>query len=339
MPKVSVLMPVYNGEKYISQAINSVLSQSFTDFELIVIDDGSTDKSAEIVGSYSDKRIRYVANQTNLGLAGARNRAIEISDGDYLAWLDCDDISLPERLRKQVSLLDEHPNIGLCGTWVRTLGLDSEKFWRYASDPGFVRARMLFDDPIATSAAMVRRRCLSGEDLCFDARFPPAEDYELWERISRTSAVCNISEVLTLYRIHPNQISAIRHEQQRKSVWKIQSRLLHQLHIYPTDEEKLLHLDIGVGWHFDADKVRHKLTEHWLNKLVNANDKTAVFPREGFRDVIAERWFLANLVAVRKGTASWKHYGKSKLSSSRASRLVRLARLLSLSVRYGNHGA
>lgn len=335
MPKVSVLMPVYNGEKYIGQAINSVLSQSFRDFELIVIDDGSTDKTAEIVGTYSDKRVRYVANPTNLGLAGARNRAIEISNGDYLAWLDCDDISLPSRLLKQVALLDEHPNVGLCGTWVRTLGLDSEQVWQYPSDPGFTRARMLFDDPIATSAAMVRRSCLSAEEFCFDTRFPPAEDYDLWERVSRTNGACNIAEVLTLYRIHPNQISTIRREQQRKSVWEIQFRLLKQLYVAPSEEEKTLHLDIGAGWHFVADEAQLNLTEEWLNKLAGANDKTAVFPKEGFRDVLAERWFLANLEAVRGGKTSWRRYGKSGLISMGASRLRRQARLLLESVRHG----
>lgn len=335
MPKVSVLMPVYNGEKYIGQAIDSVLSQSFSDFELVVIDDGSTDKSAGIVASYSDKRIRYVANPTNLGLAGARNRAIEVSHGDYLAWLDCDDISLPDRLLKQVALLDEHTDIGLCGTWVRTLGLESEQLWRYPSDPGFTRARMLFDDPIATSATMVRRSCLAAKDLRFDTRFPPAEDYELWERISRTNGICNIAEALTVYRIHPTQITKIKREQQRKSVWEIQLRLLEQLQINPSEEEKLLHLEIGVGWCFSSDKMRLSFTEDWLNKLASANEKTEVFPPERFRDVLEQRWFLANLGTVRGGAVSWTRYGQSGLAIAGASRFRRLARILFESMRYG----
>ena len=331
-------MPVYNGEKYIAQAIDSVLSQSFRDFELIVIDDGSTDKSAEIVGSYSDKRVRYVANQVNLGLASARNRAIEVANSDYLAWLDSDDISLPDRLNKQVALLDRHPGIGLCGTWVRTLGLGSEQIWQYPSDPMFVRARMLFDDPLATSAAMVRRSCLAMDGLRFDARFPPAEDYDLWERISRNSGVCNIAEVLTLYRVHPNQISTIKHEQQKKSVWEIQLRLLRQLHLAPSEEERSLHLDLGVGWNFPTDEVQLDLTEDWLNKLANANDKNTVFPRDGFRAVLAERWFLSNLAAIRAEKTSWKRYGKSALTSWGTLKLRRQASLILVSIRHGKYG-
>ena len=335
MPKVSVLMPVYNGEKYIAQAMDSVLSQSYRDFELLVIDDGSTDASAEIIASYSDKRVRYVANPTNLGLAGARNRAIEVSSGEYFAWLDCDDISRPDRLIEQITLLDANPNMGLCGTWVRTLGLNPEHVWRYPTDPEFVRGRMLFDDPVATSSVMMRRSCQASEEIHFDTRFPPAEDYDLWVRISRLNGICNIPKVLTLYRIHPNQISTIKHEQQKKAVWAIQSRLLQQLQIDPSTEDEALHLDIGVGWHFKADKERLNITEKWLIKLADANDKFQVFPRHGLRHVLAERWFFANLAAVREGQTSWRRYAKSALSSWEPLRLRRQARLLLESMRHG----
>ena len=334
MPKVSILMPVYNGEKYIAQAMDSVLSQTFRDFEFIIIDDGSSDKSAEIIKSYNDKRLRHIANSTNLGLAGARNRAIEVSNSDYLAWLDCDDISLPNRLMEQVALLDAHPKIGLCGTWVRTLGLIPEHIWRYPTDPGVVRGRMLFDDPVATSSVMMRRSCLAAEELQFNPRFPPAEDYDLWERISRINGVCNIPKVLTLYRIHPNQISTIKHEQQQKAVWSIQLQLLQQLHIDPSTEDQALHLDIGANWHFKPDKGRLDATEAWLIKLADANHKSQVFPIDSLKLVLAERWFFANLAAVRKGQTNWRRYSKSVLGSWAPLRLRRQARLLWESIRH-----
>lgn len=327
MPKVSVLMPVYNGEDFIAQAISSVLSQSFRDFELVVIDDGSVDKSAEIVASYDDKRVRYFSNSINLGLSSTRNRAIELSSGEYLAWLDCDDISLPDRLLKQVAFLDENRNVGLCGTWVKTIGVSPEQVWRYPFDSDFVRGRMLFDDPVATSSAMVRRFCLESSELYFDKRFPPAEDYDLWERISSSNIVCNIPKILTLYRMHPNQISKIKSEQQKVAVWAIQSRLLRQLGIEPTEDEKALHLDVGVGWRFLADKDRLEFTEKWLVKLEEANSLLQVFPREGFRRVLAERWYLANFAAVRSGQTSWRRYGESELSVWEHLRFRRQVRL------------
>ncbi|SFL47026.1 Glycosyl transferase family 2 [Desulfomicrobium norvegicum] len=334
MPKVSVLMPVYNGEKYIAQAINSVLTQSFRDFELLVFDDGSTDKSAEIIASYRDRRVRYLAHPINLGLSEARNRAIEASSGEYLAWLDSDDVSLSQRLLRQVALLDGQANLGLCGTWVRTLGLRQEQVWKYPVDPVFVRGRMLFDNPIATSAVMLRRSCLAAANLRFNTNFTLAEDYELWERISRKYEVCNISEVHTLYRIHANQITTIKSNHQLAAVWAIQTRLLQQLQVEPTAAEKALHLDIGVGWHFLADKERLEFTEAWLVKLAAANDSLQVFPKDGFRCVLAERWLLANFAALRSEQTSWRRYGKSLLSNWEPRRMRKQARLLFESMRH-----
>lgn len=328
MPKVSVLMPVYNGEKYIAQAINSVLTQSFRDFELLIFDDGSTDKSAEIIASYRDRRVRYLAHPINLGLSEARNRAIENSSGEYLAWLDSDDVSLPQRLLRQVALLDGKADLGLCGTWVRTLGLRQEQVWQYPSDPAFVRGRMLFDNPIATSAVMLRRSCLAAPALRFNTNFALAEDYELWECLSRNYKVSNVSEVLTFYRIHSDQITTIKSEHQQSAVWAIQAKLLQNLQIYPTVAEKALHLDIGVGWLYLADKERLEFTEAWLVKLAEANDRLQVFPKDGFRRVLAERWFLANFAVVRSRQASWKRYGKSLLSAWEPRRMQKQARLV-----------
>ena len=328
MPKVSVLMPVYNGQQYLKQAIDSVLLQTFSDFELVLVDDGSTDKSAEIISNYRDKRIQYVANALNMGLASARNRAIEVSNGEYLAWLDSDDISLPNRLRDQVKFLDNHPAIALCGTWVRTIGMHANQVWKYSSDPSTVRACMLFIDPIATSAAMVRRECLEDEDLWFDLRYSTAEDYDMWERISRNNGVCNIPKVLTLYRLHSKQTSKKSLDLQMASVWSIQARLLKQLNLEPSEEQKTLHLGLGVGCNYAPDKYRLDLTEDWLYKLAKANDSSLIFPQSSFCKLLAHQWFAANYAVVCAGNEDWRRYGKSLLSKWNKQSMRRKARLL-----------
>ena len=118
MPLVSVIMPVYNGEKYLAEAIDSILVQTFTDFELLIVDDGSQDNSAEIIRSYvkRDSRIRFFQQEQNEGSANARNRGIANAKGEFIAAMDCDDVSLPERLQKQVDFLESHPEIGALGT-------------------------------------------------------------------------------------------------------------------------------------------------------------------------------------------------------------------------------
>lgn len=326
-PKVSIVMPVYNGEGFVREAIDSVLAQTFKDFELIVINDGSIDGSEEVVRSYSDPRIVYVKNEVNSGLANVRNKGIGLVRGQYLAWLDCDDISLPTRLEKQVSLLDANPKIGLCGTWVRTIGLSKADIWQYPVEPEFLRARMLFDDPFATSSIMMRSACVLEQNLRFQIDHPPAEDYELWERVSREWVVTNVPEVLTYYRVHPAQTSTSNSVKQRASVWITQSRLLAQMGIAASEEEKELHLNIGAGWRFLPDLSQLEATRDWLAKLEAANETMRIFPRDAFRRVLAERWFLAAMGASINGMAALKSYWGTPLShwvDKRHKRMVRL---------------
>ena len=114
-------MPVYNGERYLREAIDSILNQTFKDFEFLIINDGSTDLSVEIIESYADKRISLAHNGQNLGLITTLNRGFDLACGEYIARMDCDDISLPDRLEKQVVFMDNHPEIGICGSWVSAI--------------------------------------------------------------------------------------------------------------------------------------------------------------------------------------------------------------------------
>ena len=120
-PKVTVLMPVYNAEKYLIEAIRSILTQSFMDYELLIINDGSTDDSLKIIKSFSDKRIRLVQNERNIGQANSLNKGIKLARGEYIVRMDADDISLSERIKKQVKFMDANPEIGISGTWIKPL--------------------------------------------------------------------------------------------------------------------------------------------------------------------------------------------------------------------------
>ena len=124
-PKVTVLMPVYNGEKYLKEAITSILLQTFDDFEFLIINDGSSDASVDIIQSFRDPRIRLVHNDTNIGLIATLNKGLKLAHGKYVARMDQDDISLPRRLEKQTYFMDNNPDVGVCGTWIKLfMGLD-----------------------------------------------------------------------------------------------------------------------------------------------------------------------------------------------------------------------
>ena len=199
---VSIVLPIHNGAPYLRQAVDSVLAQSFSDFELIAIDDGSRDDSADIVGAYSDPRITFL-RQENKGLAATLNRGIALARGRYVARQDQDDVSLPERLAKQVEFLDTHPDTAMVGTWAEIFDASGRdmRFHRHPHDPATLRFELLFDNPFVHSSVMMRMSTLDevGGYTTDRTRQPP-EDYELWSRIARRHPVSNIPEVLHRYR-------------------------------------------------------------------------------------------------------------------------------------------
>jgi glycosyltransferase involved in cell wall biosynthesis len=314
-PRVTVVIPVFNAERYLRDAMDSILAQTFTDFELLVIDDGSTDRSAEVARSYEDGRVRVLASPVNAGLAAVRNRGIEEARGELLAWLDADDVSLPTRLAEQVRAMDDEPALALCGTWVRTLGGAREDEWRYPTDPDFLRCRLLFDGPFATSSMMMRRSALERLAVRFDAEFPPAEDYEVWERLSREYPLRNLPVVLTRYRVHANQTSMLKAAQHRAAIWRVQHRMLAGLGIAADPREQQLHLDIGFGWRFEGSRASVAAAQAWLEKLAAANGRLARFPEPAFQRVLAERWLAVCQSAAAQGLFAWRTFWSSPLSA------------------------
>lgn len=311
-PKVSVIMPVYNAEKYLKDAIESILNQTFTNFEFLIINDGSNDNSKKIIEAYNDPRIRLLNNKENSGLAKVRNKGLSEAKAEYIAWLDADDMSHPLRLKKQVKLLEDYPEIGICGTWVKTIGAKISHKWHYPTNPDFIRCRMLFDDPLATSSVMFRKKLLIEHSLNFDLDYPPAEDYDLWERLSCCCKITNIPKILTFYRLHGNQTSKINVLQQKSSVWNIQERQLKQLNVLFSDNEKQIHRKLGA-WEFDKSKDFVELAHAWLLKLQKANSENHIYPEPEFTYVLAERWFFVCNAATGLGLITWSTYWNSSL--------------------------
>jgi glycosyltransferase involved in cell wall biosynthesis len=201
-PLVSVLLPVYNGADYLNDSIQSILAQTYSHLELIVIDDGSTDESYSMVMSLHDERIRSY-QQENMGLARTLNRAINLARGKYFARQDQDDISLPRRIEMQVDFLERHPSNGLVGTWASIMR-ETEKTNRvhcHPTDNIVLQFELLFDNPFVHSSMMIRRSILEEEGgYSIDVARQPPEDYELWSRMARRCEVANIPEVLQVYR-------------------------------------------------------------------------------------------------------------------------------------------
>lgn len=207
-PRISVLLPAYNAAKYLGEAIDSILAQSYSDFELIIINDGSTDDTERIVSAFSDKRIVYVKNEQNIGLANTLNKGINLARGEYIARMDADDISLLQRFQRQVDFLDNNKDFILCSTAIKVFGAVEERVIMATSCYEQLKVDMLFGSNIAHPAVMFRRQEFIDNNLYYRQEECPAEDYALWTRVVFVGKVCNIPEVLLHYRIHPSQVTS-----------------------------------------------------------------------------------------------------------------------------------
>lgn len=214
-PKVTVLMPVYNVALYVAEAIESILNQTYSDFELLIINDGSTDSTSEEVFKFSDSRIRFVENDQNIGLANTLNRGIDLARGEYIARMDGDDISLPERLRKQVAILDTHPDIDICGAGYRFFGAKNYDviYPQYHEE---IKAGLLFG--CCMIIPLFRRESIIDAKLRYEQNFFPAEDYRFWTCCVLQLKMYNIQETLFHYRMHPTQVSEIMTNQPQMTV-------------------------------------------------------------------------------------------------------------------------
>ena len=206
MPLISVVLPVYNGEKYLVEAIDSIREQTFKNFELLIIDDGSTDNSLAILKSYQrlDQRIQLIARE-NRNLATTLNDLIDLSQGEWIVRMDQDDISLPNRIERQLEWL-EQTGADICGSWVELFGISHKYILKHSQTDQSIKAELLFGAPFAHPSVIMRSAL--AKKLRYDKIWEMAEDYDLWERAAHSGwKMTNVQEVLLLYRQHAKQIT------------------------------------------------------------------------------------------------------------------------------------
>jgi len=205
IPQVSIIMPVYNTAPFLREAMDSMLSQTFSDFELIVLNDCSPDNAEEILDTYDDPRIVRYRGEKNVGLSNVLNIGIELARGKYIARMDSDDISLPNRLQVQVDYLEAHPEIDLVSVGMQLFG-DKEEIWVREQDFEEMKICALFYSPVLHASSMWRKDAFEQQGLRFRQEMVPSEDYDLWTRaLVKGLKLVNLAEVLYKYRIHDTQ--------------------------------------------------------------------------------------------------------------------------------------
>lgn len=270
MPRVSILMPVFNVAPYLREAMDSILNQTYRDFELIVLNDCSPDNSEEILDTYSDERIVRYRGQQNVGLANVLNIGIEMARGEYIARMDSDDVSLPKRLEKQVAYLDNHPTVDLVSAGMQRFGASQEVMIR-SSDIEDVKFNALSYSPVLHASSMWRKKQFLKNGLFYRQEMVPAEDYDLWTRaLACGLTLINMQEVLYLYRTHSSQVTSVNKD------WSVANviRYNYVKSIFPGVDESKVKEFISLLEIIDANAIKRI-----CNDLVKENDKVSYFER------------------------------------------------------------
>ncbi|MEC3878252.1 glycosyltransferase family 2 protein [Parapedobacter sp. 10938] len=300
-PRVSVLMSAYNAERYVGDAIQSILDQSFKDFELIIFNDGSTDSTASIVRQYSDPRIRFMDNSVNKGLVYARRTTLEAAVGEYVAILDSDDIAMSGRLAQQYDFIEKYPNVVLCGgnaVLIDEEGKSTGKLLHPAYRASELKARFFWSNILVNSSVMFRREqavAIGGyRDMA------PVEDYDLFVRLADQYSIHVFNEPLVYYRIHGQNISQTKYD-----------KAIEYLRIIKDQQLQLLGADPDMlGAVFDALLWR-RFTDHatddfftLLMQLKSANRLSGKLPIRFFEKELFNRWYDVVTATIPKSRAA-----------------------------------
>jgi len=284
-------MPVYNAEAYLRAAIESILNQTFTDFEFLIFNDASTDNSLIIINSYSDERIKVFNSTTNLGYIIHLNHGIEIAKGKYIARMDADDVSLPTRFEKQVAFLEQHSNIALVGT----AAISIDEFGNEKDLIGEISPLNQLFTHLFFGNRFIHTSVMGWSDVFrkfkYNANYYVAEDYFLWSQIAMKYKVSNLQEPLVKYRTHDTNISKLRKQKQEESVKKIYNFHLKNLGVRNLNE-KLSEMHFQILYNNSLPTKERDVYKalDWLKKLYTLNKKNQIYDSEIFDNCLAGIW-------------------------------------------------
>lgn len=323
-PLVTVAMPVYNGEQTLARAIQSALGQDWKNLEVLVIDDGSTDRSLDIIQSFSDPRIRIVVHASNRGLAATRNHLVDETRGEFIMWLDQDDTSHPARARLQLGAFLANPRLGICGAWAEVHSASRitnrrsravrRTFERLTGMSETIRSALAFRNVFVTSTTMVRRASIRERNLRFDETNAPAEDYEFWARVAFRCDAAVLPIVLgTIWEL-PSGASVQGRTRQIQGAKRVREEYLANAGIRWSSRDLEAHANACASLEdpITRDELRDVIV--WLEELCEWNRKTCVFDERSFDDAAAERLAVSTIRCMRDDSGGIRLLGSSKLA-------------------------
>lgn len=290
-PLISVILPVYNGEEFISESIRSILDQTFGDFEFIIIDDGSTDGTKEVILSFNDRRIKFLENRNNQGLIKALNKGLYFSRGKYIARMDADDTCLENRFERQIDCFERNEKVDILGSWQYLIGTDRKVEHLLSAEEN--RIRLLLQPSVAHSSVMMKKESLTGNHLYYDKSALHAEDYKLWvDAVLSNLSICNIGEYLCGYRIHRQQVSAKYAAIQRCVADHI--RIGYARCFFPEILEGKEYEYLALIHGFEGVTATSEI-EKLCTRLIEVNNANGYFRRDLFGHFIEQRFLNIKL--------------------------------------------
>jgi len=290
---LSIVMPVYNAEKYIQQAVTSLLEQSYRDFELIVVNDGSTDKSMEIIQGFNDERIRILHNDKNRGIVYSRNRGNAAARGRYLAPFDADDVARADKFEKQLAFLEAHPEYGMIGSWARLIdarGHVMRQKWKVNAPPERIPSILLFRNYFVQSSVVIRREAIPEEG--YAEGYDAVEDYRMWGLVARRYKVWNYPAYLLQYRIHEQGITKRESDQMAGRDAKVFPLLYEPFHIQLNKRNLQLLQTLKDNRPITDLKDLNDLEVFFLH-LLSQNKKHQAVDQKQLLSVVTTRWIKA----------------------------------------------
>ncbi|PIY12043.1 MAG: hypothetical protein COZ18_02895 [Flexibacter sp. CG_4_10_14_3_um_filter_32_15] len=294
LPFVSVVMPVYNAEKYVAEAIESILNQTYTNFEFLIFNDGSKDKSAEIVAKYAkeDSRIIFFNYQENTGHLKHLNAGIEKAKGKYIARMDADDSSLPTRFEEQVQFMEENEEIVLLGTAYISMGERDDFEWKPKTQDKDIRLQLLVESPLAHPTVFMRAEILQKNSIKYHQEYYPAEDYAMWVKLSDYGKMANLSEILLQYRVHGEQISQQKSAIQIVNADKSRIVQLNKLGLTTDDIDINIYKNVFSSYNernfFYSTEIAQ--VAFFIEKFIAANKEKEIYNQEKLLQFLQKGW-------------------------------------------------
>lgn len=286
--KVSVVVPVYNKGPYLQESFESIFAQTYTDLEIIAIDDRSTDDSLERLLALRDPRLRVERLERNMGHPLATQRGFDLATGRYVVRADADDIHLPQRIAQQVAFMEAHPEVGVSSSWMRTFGAE-EVVWEMPLEDAACKAEILFGMPVLDPASIIRTEVMRAHDIRYQPEWPRVgSDRLFFLQFLKHTRYANLSEVLVRYRVGVQNNNYGQNILQRRE--EVMRHVFRLLGLEVSEEQFKSHLMLMRAFRRDPDAADIRRLRQWVDELVAINGRLQLFPEKEFRERTWQAW-------------------------------------------------